>query len=106
MMAYYPENLIKQYSAYPLAKMTEKTITDWEILKAELATIRTRGYALDSEEEAEGKTCIAVPVLDSFHNIIASISLSGQTRSIFENPVNAIVKDLTEVAEVVASKIQ
>lgn len=105
MMAYYPESLLQQYSVNPLVKMTEKTITDWEVLKAEFATIRARGYALDSEEEEDGRTCIAVPVLDSYHNIIASISLSGQTRSIFENPVNAMVRDLKEVAAVVGSKI-
>ena len=106
MMAYYPEKLIEQYSIHPLMKITDKTITDWNILKAELATIRTRGYALDSEEEMEGKTCIAVPVLDSFHNIIASISLSGMTRNIFENPINALVEDLNKLAELVENKIQ
>lgn len=105
MMSYYPDSLIQQYSQNPLVKITEKTITDWEVLKAEFATIRARGYALDSEEEEDGKTCIAVPVLDSYKNIIASISLSGQTRSIFENPVNAMVRDLMEVANVVISKI-
>ena len=99
MMAYYPDSLIKQYSQNPLLKITDKTITDWNVLQAEFATIRARGYALDSEEEEDGKTCVAVPVLDSYHNIIASISLSGQTRSIFENPVNAIVRDLNEVAQ-------
>lgn len=105
MMAYYPEALIQQYSQTPLVKMTEKTITDWGNLKAEFATIRARGYALDSEEEEDGRTCIAVPVLDSYHNIVASISLSGQSRSIFESPVNAMVRDLKAVADIVASKI-
>ena len=85
--------------------MTDKTITDWDALIAELATIRTRGYALDSEEEEVGKTCIAVPVLDSFENIVASLSLSGQTKYIFENPINSLVKDLNEVAGMISSKI-
>ena len=105
MMAYYPDSLIQQYRSTPLVKMTDKTITDWDALIAELATIRTRGYALDAEEEEIGKTCIAVPVLDSFNNIVASLSLSGQTKNIFENPINALVKDLNEVAAMISSKI-
>ena len=72
---------------------------------AERGTVRTRGYALDAEEEEIGKTCIAVPVLDSFNNIVASLSLSGQTKNIFENPINALVKDLNEVAAMISSKI-
>lgn len=105
MMSYYPEALIEQYSANPLLRLTEKTITDWTALKAELASIRSRGYALDSEEEEEGRTCLAVPVLDSFQNIIASVSISGQTKSVFDNPVNQIIHDLRTVAQVVTSKI-
>ena len=105
MMSYYPESLIQQYSRYPLLKMTEKTITDWIALKAEFSSIRSRGYALDSDEEEDGRTCLAVPVLDSSQNIIASISVSGQTKSIFDNPVNQIIKDLNDVAKVVNSKI-
>jgi len=105
MMAYYPENLIQQYSEHPLVKLTEKTITDWDTLKAELSTICSRGYALDTDEEEEGKTCLAVPILDSAKNIIASISLSGQTRTIFENPINNIIKDLNEVAEIVTAEL-
>lgn len=105
MMAYYPDSLIEQYSVNPLMKLTEKTITDWEVLKAEFATIRGRGYSLDSEEEEEGKTCIAVPILDSLQNVVASVSLSGQTRSMFEKPVNAMVKDLKEIAQIVSGSI-
>lgn len=105
MMAYYPDALINQYSAYPLLKMTQKTITDWDALKLELASIRSRGYALDSEEEEEGQTCLAVPVLDSFHHIVASISTSGQTKAVFDNPVNQIIKDLNGIAEVVVRQI-
>lgn len=105
MMSYYPDHLIRQYRETPLVKLTEKTITDWEILLAEFATIRSRGYALDFEEEIEGRTCIAVPVLDSYNHIIAAISLSGPTRNVFENPVNAMANDLTNVAKMLSSKI-
>ncbi len=105
MMAYYNENILKQYIKNPLVKLTERTITDWEALLAEFSTIRARGYALDSEEEEDGKTCVAIPILDSQKNVVASISLSGLTKSIFENPINSIVKDLYEIAADATDKI-
>ena len=100
MLAYYPETLIEKYRKHPLVKLTDNTITDWSTLLAECATIRSRGYALDSEEELLGRTCLAVPVLNSQNEIIASISLSGQTKSIFEHPVNQLVDDLLSVAAI------
>jgi DNA-binding IclR family transcriptional regulator len=99
LMSRYPDALIEQYCANPLPKLTLQTISDWDALKLELEKIRNRGYALDSEEEELGKTCIAVPILDSRRQVVASISLSGQTHSIFEHPVNEITSDLNEVAK-------
>ena len=78
----------------------------WRVMDLKLlrntvcATIRSRGYALDSDEELLGRTCLAVPVLNSQNEIIASISLSGQTKSIFEHPVNQLVDDLLSVAAI------
>ena len=89
----------------PLLRLTEKTITDWDALRAECSSIRSRGYALDSEEELVGRTCLAVPVINSQSEIVASISLSGQTKSIFEHPVNEIVEDLYRVAKIATAKM-
>ncbi|HEX6517502.1 MAG TPA: IclR family transcriptional regulator C-terminal domain-containing protein, partial [Nocardioidaceae bacterium] len=44
----------------PLAPLTSRTITDWEDLAADLAAIRSRGYAVDDGETAEGLRCFAV----------------------------------------------
>lgn len=45
--------------AGPLPRLTAKSITSVPKLKAELSTIRRRGYALDAEEVIEGVMCIA-----------------------------------------------
>ncbi len=105
MMSHYPDTLLDRYRGNPLVKLTSKTITDWDVLNAELASIRARGYALDSEEEEDGKTCLAVPVLDSYGSIVASISLSGQTSAIFENPLNRLIGDLQEAAKLVSDRL-
>ena len=62
-----------------LPKHTDKTITDAEAMKQELAMVRQKGYALDNEENEPGITCIAVPVFDHLGKACAAISISGPT---------------------------
>ena len=102
MMAYYPEKLMSDYRRYQLPAITHKTITDWKVMDEELRRIRANGYAMESEEEEIGITCIAVPILDTEGSLIASISLSGPTTTIFGYTINDILSDLRDAADKVA----
>lgn len=101
MMAYYPQRLLSNYRKFPLPRLTEKTITDWTAMDAELEAIRERGYAVDSEEEADGLTCIAVPLLDTRKNIVASMSLSGPTVRLSAFRLEDILADLQHASEII-----
>jgi DNA-binding IclR family transcriptional regulator len=50
---------------WPLARLTNSTITDRRKLFDELATIRETGYAVDNEENADGIRCFAVTLTTS-----------------------------------------
>jgi len=56
-----------------------KTITDAEVLKAQLYEIRSRGYAFDDEEVRLGVRRIASPVFGSFKGLVAVIGIAGPT---------------------------
>ena len=84
--------------------LTAKTITDWNILSEEMLSIRRNGFAMESDEEEIGSTCIAVPILDRQNKIIASVSLSGPTAMIFEFKINDILNDLREAASEVSER--
>ncbi|WP_123535588.1 IclR family transcriptional regulator [Halosimplex salinum] len=60
-----------------LPGVTENTITDEAELRAELETIRERGYATDDEERLEGIRCIAAPVRTSGGEVVGAVSVSG-----------------------------
>lgn len=105
MMAYYPQKLIDEYKQNSLPMLTVKTITDWAVLEEEMLRIRHNGYAMESDEEEIGSTCIAVPIMDKQNKIIASISLSGPTSMIFEFKINEILSDLREVALAVSEHL-
>ncbi len=60
-----------------LAAFTANTITDATQLRAELAAIRERGYAVDNEEYDEGLRCIGSPVWDHNGRVVAAVGIGG-----------------------------
>ena len=60
-----------------LRPYTSSTLTHPARLKAQLATIRERGWAVDDEERTVGMRCIAAPIFDQHGQAIAGISVSG-----------------------------
>ena len=62
-----------------LKSLTDRTITDRQVLAAEFERIVTAGYAVDNEEYVVGVACVAVPVRNVNGEVIASIAVQGAT---------------------------
>jgi DNA-binding IclR family transcriptional regulator len=78
IISHLPEPLAAQIlRSVRMAPFTRNTITRISQLKAELARIRARGYAIDNEECEEGLRCIGAPVFNHFGEVIAAISIAG-----------------------------
>ncbi|MEM7507086.1 MAG: HTH-type transcriptional regulator BhcR [Pseudomonadota bacterium] len=60
-----------------LTEFTAKTLTSLATLKADLVTIRDRGWSLDDEERHLGMRCIAAPVFNAHGEAVAGLSISG-----------------------------
>lgn len=61
----------------PLRKLTDKTITDPEAFREHLREVARVGFAVDNEEFEPDVRCIAAPVKDYSHKVVASVGLSG-----------------------------
>jgi len=78
ILAYLPESQVETIvRKHGLKAMTANTITSFLDLKAELAAIRERGYAVDNEEIEEGVRCVGCVVRDFSGGSVAAISVSG-----------------------------
>lgn len=78
LLAHLTDNELEKYLRETnFARFTDNTITDPEILKRHLMSIREQGYAFDQEESEEGLFCIAAPVKDNSGRVIAAVSISG-----------------------------
>jgi len=96
-LAFSPVNLLNTLLESPLKQITEKTITDPDALRQEIALIRERGYAVDDEEITRGIICIAAPIFNYSNEIIAAISITfpayiEQEQRKFEQARNAVTR--------------
>lgn len=77
ILAFLPESERDQYLRGHLAKLTSVTQVDKDELRAELAEIRERGYAMSFGERREGAASVAVPIRDHEGYPIAAMSVCG-----------------------------
>jgi DNA-binding IclR family transcriptional regulator len=77
LIAWRSDDEVREVCGKGLCKRTAKTITSLRRLKAELAAVRPRGYAIDDEEDEVGGRCVAAPVFDAYGAVAGAIGLSG-----------------------------
>jgi IclR family transcriptional regulator, acetate operon repressor len=76
VLAYSPADDIERRIAGGLSRYTHTTITDPDIFRAELADIRSRGYATNNGEWRSDIAAVAAPVIGAGGHAIGSISIS------------------------------
>ncbi len=78
ILAWLPEGEVDQIlQKRGLQRLTKNTITTPAELKADLKTIRRRGFSIDNEEVEEGVRCVGAAVLDHAGRPLAAISISA-----------------------------
>jgi DNA-binding IclR family transcriptional regulator len=65
-----------------LPAFTRSTITDRDVLYAELHRVRRDGVAYDREEIAPGLSCVGAPIFDGDGKVCAAISIAGPTERV------------------------
>lgn len=60
-----------------LAARTPNTFTSEPGLRAELAQVARRGYAVDNEENEADIRCVAAPIIDATGRVVSAVSVSG-----------------------------
>lgn len=88
----------------PLARFTERTIVDRELLRQHLREVRYQGYAMDEEEIETGLSCIAAPIKNHRGDVIAAISLSGPSHRMTSENLNLIRKDILDTAKNISAR--
>lgn len=77
LLAFSPESVVDTYLAeLSPAPLTPNTIVDIEALRAEIAAIRSRGYAESLAERTLGLGSLSVPVFSHGGHLVAALSMA------------------------------
>jgi len=78
LLAYLSDEALDAFFATAaLQRFTDRTICTERDLRAALAEVRSRGWALSDQETELGVRTIAVPVFDRSMKVIAAMNVSG-----------------------------
>jgi len=77
ILAFIKTEQLQIFLSQPLARRTPNSITSPNALIAELDLIRSRGFAIDNEENELGIRCVGAPIMDYTATPIAAISISA-----------------------------
>ena len=88
-----------------LTKRTKHTITSPHALRTDLSQTRTRGYAIDDEENEDGVRCVGAAVLDYAGRPVAGISVSGPAFSITRERLPEVSRPLVAAAQALSAEL-
>jgi DNA-binding IclR family transcriptional regulator len=94
-----PRMLGKYLDIATLEQRTSHTMTDPDMLRAEIDMIRARGYATDDEEFMDNMVAVAVPILDSQNRLMSTLSIHALTQRISLEDVVLHLPKLQEAAK-------
>lgn len=99
------DKITRILEVYGLHRRTPNTIVDRPALLAEYELIRSRGYAFDREEAAEGGFCVGAPIQLAGKPVVAAVSLSiPLVRHTAENEA-IVVTGVVEAARAIAQAL-
>lgn len=107
IIATWPEDAVDALvERHGFRAMTSRSIRDTASLKAELAIIRDRGFAVDDEEFVAGIRCVAAVVRDPTGEPNCAVSVSGQAARLPEARLPAVAAQVMEHAEDLSRRLQ
>ena len=98
LLAYAGEEEIERYLTGTLESFTPNTLTEPDVLRAQLAEIREQGYATCWQERELGLCSVAVPLRDHTAAVVASLTLAGPEGRLTEESVEVHLHPLGAAA--------
>jgi DNA-binding IclR family transcriptional regulator len=105
LLAFQPADVVEQVLAEGLHGHTPTTIIDPEEFRHELAQIRSRGYAMNDEENQVGVRSVAAPVRDYAGNVIAATSVAGPAQRLTKKVMTGFAPEVVNAADAISARL-
>ena len=108
MLAGLPDADLDAYLArVELRRLSPRTVTDEDALRAELARVREQGWALVDQELEEGLRSIAAPIRDRAGEVVAAVNVSAHaSRTPKEAMRRSLLPPLLRTAEQIEAELR
>ena len=77
LLAHAPADVRERILGAPLLRRAPRTITNAEVLRAQIGSVLEKAIAFEHEESAIGIVCVAAPVFDAHDTVVAAVSVTG-----------------------------
>lgn len=106
LLAAMPDAEIAAYAARTgLPARTPRTLTTLEAVLADSEQVRQRGYAIEDEENVLGRGCIAAPIRDAYHQVIAAVSISLSATRLASTERQMLCDTVREIANAASAAL-
>lgn len=95
----------KMWNSSIIKKITENTITDFSDFQEEIEKSKSRGYAIDDEENEKGIRCLGAPIRNYKNEIVAAISVSGPITRVNEENIEEYTKPLLKAVKEISRRL-
>jgi DNA-binding IclR family transcriptional regulator len=105
ILAHAPADELDQLVTAALPALTSATITDPDVLRAELDGIRDRGYAASAGERQADAGSVAAPVFGASGDVVGAISVCGPRFRVTDEFVAATAPEVVAAAARVTARL-
>jgi DNA-binding IclR family transcriptional regulator len=99
------EQLRAKLEGQSLAPRTQRTITDPEVLFAELDQVLARGWATNLEEGHRGVNSLGAPIRGADGRVMAAVSVVAASSRMRRTAINQVAAVVVEAAEVISARL-
>ncbi len=105
LLAFADPSVFRQMTIKPLVALTDKTITDPDVLYQSLAAIRQQGYAITREDIQVGTGSVATPILNQVGEIIGAICVIKKASEINDETEGSLTAAVTVAARDISLRL-
>jgi IclR family acetate operon transcriptional repressor len=105
LLAFDHPSLLQRLIDGGLKTYTANTISDPEVLKAELETIRQRGWGFENEEYSAGVCGLGAPIWNSAGCVVGSIAIRAPSMRMSAEDLGVIAPQLMEAAAEISARL-
>ena len=106
LLSYLPQEQLSAYLSQPFERQTPNTITDPAHLASVIQETRRQGFNISVDEQEDGVTSIAAPILADGETAVAAIAVAGPSFRLTSERVNALVPLVIESASTINAKFR